>query len=216
MSLWASIRDDLEVPLVGADDLSTLRQQASDDVVEQVEEKLRNADPSEAKTINMNGRSITGIHTEVGYYDAWAMDDDTANVWLDPDDLLDNDSNETTSNSNNTDMSNGRSWEDQEYQGDLGDIANDEDAFDDGTVDLGHGTEGGEYNVGDDGNTFSDDEVAADDDIARTGNDTVTDTSPSPSPSVPSGNDDGMNPILLAAGGVVAVIAAVVLGGGDS
>ncbi|SEN04181.1 hypothetical protein SAMN05216388_1001227 [Halorientalis persicus] len=178
MTLWSRIRDDLQVPLVGASDLPTLRRQAPDHVVNQIEEALQNADPSEAKTINMNGRSIYGIHREISYGAQFTgmtseigVNDRTANVWLDPDDLLgSNDSNETTSNSDNSDMS--RDWDDNRVEGGLSGL--DDDDFDsNGTVDLGSGTQGGEYNVTPGGHTVTDEQVANSDQLTRTGNDTV-------------------------------------------
>lgn len=74
-----------------------------------------------------------------------------------------------------------RTWDENEYQGGLGDLADDETAFhDDGTVDLGAGSEGGRYNVTDDGHTISDEELQNSDEYVYTGNDTAQRTEPVP------------------------------------
>jgi len=93
-----------------------------------------------------------------------------------------------------------RTWEENRVEGGLSGL--DDDDFDDsGTVDLGSGTTGGQYNVTDDGHTVSDEEVRANPDQYQvTGNDTVQTTN-QPTSNQPETDQQGDDSVLSALGG---------------
>jgi len=173
--------------------------------IEQIEVPVQDPDNS----IGLSSRTVTiNVDVSESLPSTYSIDDGFSSG---VNDTGSNDSSNTSETTNNNESDMTRPWEESQVDGGMEELANDEHYNDDGTLDLGSGTEGGEYNVGESGHTFSDEEVAADDDIQRTGTDTVVDTSPPPvqdtSNSNSDNNSDSSDQTMLLVAGAVGVAA---------